>query len=451
MKNMKYHLPLFLFMSLWCVVTACTRAIDDGVIEPAKEYVKSVQIVTRAETEVIYPLTLYAFDSETGELSSKVTATASDEVLRLSLPEGKYHFVALAGTEECTVPSVPTIEDVVQLPVLNRLSEPVQMGMADMQVSLNTTVSLMMYYQVASVTLSLSGIPSDAEGVRVTLSSLYNQLAFDGSYSGEIATTVELSRQTDGVWTAPTFYTLPGVSQQLALSIVISRSGNEQTYGYMCRGTLAAGTPYLLSGSFGDGFSVNGTVSAAGWKATEQLDFVFGAGNNPEDNPETGGDDNEPANAFPTAGSLWNGHFVGAVENMTETTAELLLLSRDEWRAVPSAYNAESPDAALTAVNEYEEDGLGGWSIPTSDEAKSIRNAVGNTSLGVTNDTLAANGFTPLSDDTMDENGNNVRYLCESATRAFVWNVATSKAISRAGSKRTYYLRAVKRVKVKLE
>lgn len=447
MKNQSLWL---LVMSLCCMVMACTRAIDEEVAESDTKNVKSVQVVTRAESEVIYPLTLYAFDAETAELASVITATSSEEVLRLSLPSGKYHLVALGGTDECTLPAVPTREDVIAFPAVNRLSKPLQMGVADVQVSLNTTVSLTMYYQVASVDLALSDIPSDADRVRVTLSPLYGKLAFDGSYSGCVSSTVDLTQQADGTWTAPTFYTLPGASQQLTLSIAVSQSGNEQTYGYMCNGTLKSATPYLLSGSFGHGFSVNGVVSAAGWNAMEQIEFVFGTGSTSEEEPEEG-DTEQPVNAFPAAGSIWNGHIVGAVENVTETSAELLLLSRDEWRNVPSAYNAEAPDAALAAVGEYAEEELTGWSIPTSDEAKTIRAAIGNTWLGDTNATLVANGLTPLSDNVTDDNGNNVRYLCESATRAFVWNVATSNAISKAGSKRTYYLRAVKRVKVELE
>ena len=440
---------LFLLLNIMTAfaLLSCSRVIDEEV-ETAAGKENNVRILTRAQDEIHYPVTLYAFSSEADEVVAQTVAASASETLDLALPAGHYRLVALSGSEGYSLSSSPTLDDVIAMED-DCASQPLQMGTADVEVTQHTSVSLTMYYQVASVDLSLTDIPSEVTAVCVTLSPLRNTLTFGGTYDGSTAVTVSLSRQTDGTWTTPRFYTFPGASSRLTLSISLTRANSEQVYAYVCDCTLEAGTPYVLSGSYAQGFSVNGVVNAAGWNAAKEITFNFGTNAGSEE--EKGDEETPVTGTIPEAGTLWNGHIVGAVENVTENDAELLLLSRDEWQGVCSAYNEEYPGQAQTAVDSYTEDDLTGWSIPTTDEAKAIRTAIGNTLLATTNTFLASVNYTPLSDNMEDAEGNMVRYLCQSAERAFTWNTATSNSVSKAGKKRTYYLRAVKRVTVTRE
>lgn len=432
---------------LW---SACTRAIDEEWEEADAGH--SVQVLTRAETEIVYPLWLFAFDRDNGELVARAEAKSAAEGIKLGLTEGSYRLVALGGAGECTVPSAPVLEDILTLPEGNLLQNPLQMGSADVTVNRSMTVNLTLAYQVAAVELTLESVPTDVTAVNVTLSPLYEGLALDGSFVGNVSTTVSLSQEEDGVWSTPTFYTLPGASDQLTLSISLARPDGEEVYGYTCNKTLEKATPYQLSGNYQGGMMVSGTFTVSGWEAPQSIEFFFGT-EQEEDNQE-GEDDNQEESIeteTPVAGILWQGHFIGAVENVTESSADLLLLSRDEWYDVPSCYNEENPDAAQTLADAYSEDGLTGWSIPTTAEAKAIRTAIGNSALETTNETLTANGLAPLSDNVKDDNGNQVRYLCEAGSRALTWDESTSKSVSKTGKTRTYYLRVVKRVTVKME
>lgn len=150
---------------------------------------------------------------------------------------------------------------------------------------------------------------------------------------------------------------------------------------------------------------------------------------------------------YPSPGTLWRSHLIGAVENATIHEAELLLVSLQEWQGVVSAFHATSPSEATELASAYQEGELTDWSIPSKEEAKTLQSAIGGDRLSATNLTLKKKGASLLIDNEKDAEGNNVRYLCENGSYTFTWNAGTSK-ISKAGSKRSYYLRLVKRVKV---
>lgn len=71
-------------------------------------------------------------------------------------------------------------------------------------------------------------------------------------------------------------------NQRLSIT-TISPSGT-QTYGYTHNETLEANTPYSIAGSFTKGFSVNGTITLAGWNEPKEINFLF-----EEDNVDSGG------------------------------------------------------------------------------------------------------------------------------------------------------------------
>lgn len=442
---------------------ACTPVIIDE--EPVNAPTNKLHISTRSSTDISYPLTLYAFDGTSENITTRVTIEGQGDIPELELPRGNYHIIALAGSEGCTIPSNPTLEDAISLPDINFTTQPIQMGSASISVTENADVNITLYNQVAAINLSLADIPTEVTAVSVTLSLLHNKLGFNGTMFGNSSATVELTKN-DELWVAAPFYTLPSSGDRLTLSITTTSPTGKQTYGYTHNKPLVANTPYSLFGSFEAGFIVNGIIELAGWNTPEEIIFTFGNDevgeedepNNNED--ETEGDDNKgnenedegenedgsiTVTAIPEVGQIWNGHFVAAVVGATENSAELLLLSATEWTNVTSSLHAETPSMASDLVSAYSEGGLTDWSIPTQDEAIKLIQSIGSSKLTATNATLKSNSMTIISTGD-DASKNPVRYLCDDAGYAFNWE-QLSKA-SRCGTSRNYHLRAVKRIKV---
>ena len=440
---------------------ACTPVIIDE--EPANTPTNKLHISTRSNTDLSYPLALYAFDSESESITARAILENQGDIPQLELPRGSYHIVALAGSEDCTIPNNPTLKDAISLPDINLTAQPIQMGSASINVTQDADVNITLYNQVAGINLSLADIPAEVTAVSVTLSLLHNKLGFNGTMTGNSSATVELTK-TEGLWVAAPFFTLPSSGDKLTLSITTTSPAGKQTYGYTHNRPLLANTPYTLIGSFEAGFTINGIIELAGWNAPEEIIFTFGNDeveeddepNNYEDenknNDNTGNEDegeNEDGSitvaAIPEAGQIWNGHFVAAVVDATESNAELLLLSATEWTNVTSSLHAETPSMATDLISAYSEGELTDWSIPTQDEAVKLIQSIGTSKLTAANATLKSNNMSIISTGE-DAAGNPTRYLCDDAGYAFTWE-QLSKA-SRCGTSRTYNLRAVKRIKV---
>ena len=483
MTNRTYiFLTGFVLLTTLFSISSCVNSIDDDDDDDADASVSSLHITTRGATggaDLSYPITLYAFDSGTSQLAAKITLQNTDDNSTLVLPTGNYHLVALCGTGECTLPEdAITPQSAITLPANGYTTQAaLQMGSADVTVNAgDAAAEINLTYRMARIDLALTGLPKETTGASVSLSALHGTMNLSGTY-GEAGKTVTVAcqKQENGSWKVPAIYTLPGSGSNLTLSIALTKaggSGNETTttYGYTSTKMLQVGTPYLLTGSYKEGFSINGSFTAEGWKASENIGFNFGE-NNGESSGDSGsgdagdgsgsggnsGSDNEAnadgsynVTAVPAVRSLWNGHFVVAVQNAKVTGADLLLLSLKEWKDVASANYSENVSRQTEAsefVAAYTEGKMTGWGIPTDDERKLIQKACGGSSLTAANNLLTAAGGDALTGDGKDSHKVAVRYLFNEAESSYNL-VSTSGGSSQGGTTRTYYLRAVKTVKV---
>lgn len=443
-------LESFLLALLTCIICTSCEKVELDDIDGTTEGTTKVKILTRSTNgeSAVLPLMIYAFDLNTGYLANCISIESESDSPVLSLSPGNYQVVALSFSNVCSVDSPNEIEDFLQLPEENYIDEPLKMGSATVNVTSNTTANITLYNQVCAIDISLSDIPSDVTDVNVTLSFLYNAITFSGNLLGNGATTVRLTRDSNGVWNAPRFYILPNKNNRLTLSISTTSPVGEQTYGYTYNGKLEANTPYAIKGSYSNGFSVNGVVNLAGWNNPQQINFHFGSTNTPNDSPSEPTEDDMQeytVASIPTAGTLWENHFVAAVLDATATSAELILLSTAEWTDITSAFHADTPTMATDIASSYIEGEIREWSLPTREEAKLMRSTIGLGLLSKTNSVLASNSIPPLASGEQ-EDGNKVRYLCDEAAYTYAWDSSTT---SKSGSKRTYHLRLIKRIRVK--
>lgn len=434
------------------LLTACQKISLEDFNTPTTE--SEIRILTRSASNVniSYPIYLYAFNISSGKLQSSSTLKSESDTPVLNLGAGTYHLVAVAGIEDCEVPEQPTINSTITLPKDSLLQQPLQMGSADISVSKSTTVTITLYNQVTAINIALTDIPDDVSACHVSFSLMHNSISYGGKLSGTTVNTIELNKQGNNIWSAPLFYTLPSSNQQLTLSINCTSPQVSNTYGYIHNAQLAANTPYNIMGSYKSGFAVNGVLNLAGWNAPQEINFTFGAENN-ENSDDSNDDENDDTeedrdeyvvNSIPKVGTIWNNHFVATVLDATTSEAELILLSTTEWDGVTSATHTETPHMAANFAASYTEDGMTNWSIPTRDEAKLMRTAIGLDKLESINAVLKANNIPQLNVGESDK-GESIRYLCDDATFTYVWD---GTSISKSGTKRTYNLRLIKRVKV---
>lgn len=442
-----------LLRGLWALLIAsafvsCYDPADENLGKTLSR--AELKITTRSVGEIIYPLTIYAFDPVTEECRLQKTFNAdAASAARLELPEGRYRLVAMAGTAGCDVPSKTVLSGIVSMPDDNYLDHPLMQGGADLTVTGNASVDIMMYHSVASVSVVLSEVPADIASVDVTFSDFCQTLAFNGECRGSAAVTVSCQKNGD-LWEAPVIYVLPGSGQKLLLTIgLIAADGSKSDYGYTYHGAIVANRPYRFSGSYRGGFNVNGTVDVADWDTGEVVDFAFGVGVDDGDDAGGGGSDTGQGGtvvvgSLPVSETIWNGHFVALVQNADASGADVLLLSLSEWKGVPA--EAQTAGVAQALADSYVEGEIGGWQIPVKEEVQAMKEAFG-IRLSDINRTLASAGGEILSDSGEDAERNAVRYLCDGGEKSYSWDVR-STSFTTPGTKRNYYLRAVKKLRM---
>lgn len=451
MKN-----TLFLFSLLLAVFLfpSCEKLSlpNENTTEDLSEK-QSVTIRTRSISEEIqYPLIVYAFDKD-GKYAASQTLKSSSDVLSLSLSKGTYHIVAVSDVDGYTLPSNPDMTSVVSFSGANNCApNPLQMGQADINVVSSQTVNLVLSYKVTPVNLSLSGIPSNTTAVSVSISQQYSGMNLSGEYSNGKPSKIELTKSSDK-WIAES-YVYPGASSQTVLSVEMTSDNGTVTYGYTYNSPFQVATPYTLNGTYeSDAISLSGSFLYEGWSKPVSFDFCFGP------NGDSGNIDtpSQPVSAFPTAGSVWEGHVVAYVyddsynilspeDTKDLTSVNLLLVSLEEWKNVKSALNTTDPDAVMEIRDSYTENDLSGWTIPTESEVYNL-----SSFYSVTYDTLedldrclmslGANPVGALTDDDT-----NIRFLCDGAKKTFVWR--KNPDIRQAGATVKYSLRLVNHVKV---
>lgn len=397
----------------------------------------NVKIITRAETDIVYPLTLIAFDKASAEIVSHTKQNSAANTISLNLPKGTYKFIAISGIELPDNIDGLTLEDIMEMSD-GYTETPLIMGSADTNIKSDASVNISMYNVVTALSFNLSEIPDNIENVDITLSDLYSSINFNGEYANAIPVTIACVKNNDK-WITPTVYTFPSPNKKVVLSITMTdKNDNTQTYGYTYNSAIEANTPYSFTGNYIQGFTVNGTISINGWNEPKSIEFTFGKDN--ENDSDTYYTDN-----LPFACSMWNGHFVAYSEiNEEETEADIMLLSLQEWDDIPSIEYTGSKAESL--ANSYSEDNITNWHVPTSEEVNIMKEYCGGDNFDTMNDLITSNNGIIVTAEGQDTNKNSLRYLCEELQKTYSWK--SGSKISDAGLTRTYNIRFIKWIKL---
>lgn len=444
---------LFLLLSLF--LFSCESAWLDETMGSDEFTSLTVQTRASGNLRLIYPIQVLAYESASGQLMCEQTISSASEKLSLSLPEGEYDLVALAGMSDYRLEDKNSYDSRILMGEKIPENALIQ-GQAQVVIDGKaTTTEIVMGYQVACLDLTLREIPAGTSEVTITLSPILTAIGLDGEKAGEPEKVTLAAQETgeEGVWKVPRCYLFGSEGEQTILSINLINEKGKNVYGHTIKQALEPGVPYFISGSYQGGFSLDGELLLQDWGETVPLKFTFGEASVTEPDEEDS-DENEPPTLtdIPLPGDLYKGSVVGAIISQNATEAKILLISAQMWENVASVYN-ESGGWAQTEsiINGYSENGTNEWMIPTKDEAKLLtETTLSNTQMSKINQALQKLGGAPwISSDQEDDNKDQVRYLCNEGYHSYT--IGKSGSQTKTGKSRSYFLRLVHQETIQIQ
>lgn len=434
MKVFKCILPI-----LFCgILFACQQVPNDD--EWLSEETKPLKVKVRSaeNVEIAYPLYLYAFDKN-GKLAASQTIVDEGKDMALSLTDDEYQVVALSGvTDDYQLPKDLTLEGEIKLSNIEGADAPLMVGRADVGGSRNegTMAEIALSYVVAQLNVVLKNVPADVSTVQLSISPLYSSLSMGGEYGGDVQKVkVNCTLGEDGVWSAQPTYIFPGSAAETTFSVSFKKEdGTELTYGYTYQGKPEANHPFNITGSYAEGVIVGGSFEISGWEEAIDVEFTFGA------NAVPGVDEEEPEEPeidltnVPEIGTIWNDAIVADIGEADETGVDLLLLSLDEWDATTSQVS--------DVIEGYSVNGISDWRLPTHEEAAVLRARFSGDSR------LELNDLIEEYDSSLYGVDGEERYLCTKNDVYYSFKFAGGTTTTKAGEKRSYYVRLVKTYRV---
>ncbi|MDD6890836.1 MAG: FimB/Mfa2 family fimbrial subunit [Bacteroidales bacterium] len=396
----------------------------------------ALQVRGTDNSPITSPITVCLFDDQRCVHQTQLENT--DTPYRFQTRQGSYHLTAFAGlTDAYSFPKDFTYESFLTLPSDLYSTTPLLAGRSDVQLSKDTQITVQLSPAMSSVQATLHQVPQDATEVTLHLSPVSSAYSFSGKYKNDQQTCRAACQRETDQWTVPTLYLLPSESTYTLLSVQVTTPAGVETQSYSLPNALEAGQPYRLKGNLSDNkMTLEGTFSVEGWKPVTEIEFTFEGGSATlPDDPST----TFTVTRLPEPGEVWNGCYVWETEDAEDGGRDLLLLS-------PASFSCQAAQGA-TELADYTVNGIGNWRTFSKDEAKRFRSRFGETmsQLMALNDQLGRHGLAAIIA------GEDDRYLCENCEYSFTMCPTKSGSITKAGSQKTYHLRAVKLVRVRLQ
>lgn len=162
--------------------------------------------------------------------------------------------------------------------------------------------------------------------------------------------------------------------------------------------------------------------------------------------------------------SLWDDHLLFYIDKQSSSGCVAYLLSLWEWDNIESANSEDKPglnnsNHSVIMAGLYSEAGttfgnLDTWRVPTKDEANLLKATYGGASRVIPLNNIIAEANARFGDTDYrpitlkDENDADARFLCDDGTYTYTM-AAEKSSITKAGTQKKYYLRAVKTLRLK--
>ena len=435
----------FLLFAILCSSIVSCQQIpeDDNWISDNGEKLLKVNVRSAGEAEISYPLYLYAFNGE-GKLSASQTIADAETDMALPLSEGDFQIVAISGTSDSyTLPNNPTLDDVIKMSDNKGAETPLMVGRANVEISDASTATALitLSYVVAALNVELKEVPDNVSAVQLSLSPLHSSLTMGGEYGGDSQKVkIDCTSDKKGNWSANTVYIFPGNGAETVFSIYFkTEDGTEVTYGYTYKGIPKANNKFNVTGTYAEGVIVGGSFDVNDWEGSINVEFEFGSnvipdndGNDDEDEDNKKEEDNQEQTptGIPEVGTIWNDLIVADISENEDSSLELLLMTLDEWEATTSQVN--------DVISSYSVNGISEWRLPTHEEASLLRSKFSEDKRLEINELIKEHDASHYGLDGVE------RYLCNKNGTYYSFKFAMNTTISKAGEKRSYYVRLVK-------
>ena len=183
---------------------------------------------------------------------------------------------------------------------------------------------------------------------------------------------------------------------------------------------------FNISGNYTGDITIGGEFVISGWDSSIDVSFEFGSTLSDNEEKEEANENTPEDNAGsgPQPGSIWKNAIVVKTEG-----DEVLLMSLEEWYA-------------STSEVEYILQEQSGWHIPTYEEAQLLRSTFSGENRYALNETIW------LHNGSLTGIDGEERYLCDKNGVYYSFVFAEGKTISKAGTKKLYYIRLLSREKI---
>lgn len=431
-----------LMVAICCLSTSCQQLPDEGLMEDEKSTLE-VKARSLDNQNIIYPLSLYVFDSKGICVDTRNVENEDDET-QLTLAKGEYWVVAISACkDDYAVSSVKDLESTIELVDADGAEIPLVMGKAKVTMDSNTKgkLDIVLANYVTAIDVALSGLPADVAEVVVTMHPFYSSINMKGECVGDdYSLKLPCTLDTKNRWSTKTCYLFPGSGEETILSIWLKlKNGEEMTYGYTWKSSPEANQPYHLLGDYSEGLTLNGSFTLTAWNDPEDVNFDFGILPSPDEEEDEGGngDSEIDLSGLPEIGTIWNGTIVADIVEADDWGADLLLMSLDEWDATTSSVE--------DVISGYGVNGISDWRLPNHDEAAVLRARFSG------DNRLELNGLIEKYDSSLYGIDGEERYLCTKNGLYYSFKFMGSSTTTKAGEKRYYYVRLVKTYRMVLD
>jgi hypothetical protein len=363
---------------------------ESSVFSDGDKPMAKVSILTRTDTEKVsylLPVHVYAFTSS-GQCAGYQMLTETDDSLFFTLPAGDYTVYALAGVSSDKY-SLPASESASAFsPVVLTDSSTghveIETGRADITLDNgeNEQLTLTVTRAVAQLKMSISGLPENLTGVKMSFQPLETVLRLDGSFDEEQAKRVSFSltekekgewHMEDSVFVFPTKNNVSNVT----IGIVLTDAEGEHSYSYNATFKIEANYKYKIDAMYKAGTpDISGIITGTDWTEERQYTFDFGEGS---------GETTEY-----TPGDFYKNFYIFNVEK-TEGETVLTVLTPMSWDLIRLA-DAED------LMTKYVFDGISNWTFFSEEEARLV-NKLGNENLEQLNALMKEHNYSEFDDE----------------------------------------------------
>lgn len=437
-SNVRKCLTL-LSLIFFAIVSLCSCGNEDdggGTVDLNERYRVKVQAkVSETESsDILFPIRLAVYKSDRSLLKESFVDNTTTP-FHIDLSPSDYHLSAVSG--DCSF-------------IDGFQRKPLMMGLSNITVSkTDVDANITLNYVVAKVNVILEDIPSDVIDVKVSLADVYTKINDFMEMRSKADANVSCTQLTDGTWTTDDFYVLPAAISSTKLTILLKyQDSNTKSYTVSYPYSLKVGTPYVFSGSFKgelSTYNVNCYLLSGEWAEEVQEYFTISDTNNGSSSDDDKGDSSLTdidtskeiavitTDKMPSEGYVCGSYVVVCVD--TDGTG--LLLSKKEWTKL-SVKDLKN-ETLCNEINNYSEDGLNGWMVPSYDQAKAITDRWRSEQRVILEQSLAFVDAGKIS--TSD------RYLCDDGNYTYSYKITSQALISSGSTVSDYRLRLVKPVR----